>query len=119
MATPKFLKSLLAHPVVHNTAAPFLRKPGTRVLMYHRISGPDAVFKGLDIDIFRQHVAWLAKHYTPIRVQDLDDPSLNRRSARPAVLLTFDDGYTDFYENAYPILREFDVPALVFIPTEA
>jgi len=30
------------------------------------------------------------------------------------ILLTFDDGYEDFYTNAFPVLQEFDFPALVF-----
>lgn len=119
MVTPKLIKTLLTQPIVHNTVLPFLRAPGVRVLMYHRIGRLSGEFEGLDIDVFRDHVAWLASRYTPIRPHELTDPRYQTRSKRPAVLLTFDDGYTDFYTNAYPILREYNVPALVFLPTEA
>ena len=36
----------------------------------------------------------------------------------PAAFVTFDDGYRDNFVEAVPILKEFDVPATFFIPTE-
>jgi peptidoglycan/xylan/chitin deacetylase (PgdA/CDA1 family) len=35
------------------------------------------------------------------------------------VVLTFDDGYLDNLENALPILREFEIPATIYIATDA
>jgi len=36
--------------------------------------------------------------------------------AKP-IILTFDDGYIDFYVNAFPILRKYNLNATEFIPT--
>lgn len=36
-------------------------------------------------------------------------------SERPKVVLTFDDGFANFAENAWPILREFRYPATVYV----
>ena len=38
-------------------------------------------------------------------------------SPRPFIALTFDDGYRDNYEVAYPILKKFDVPFAIFLTT--
>lgn len=34
-----------------------------------------------------------------------------------SIILTFDDGYVDFYINAYPILKQYNLHAVSFIPT--
>ncbi len=37
--------------------------------------------------------------------------------SKPSCMLTFDDGWMDTYENAYPALRDARMPATVFVPT--
>lgn len=41
----------------------------------------------------------------------------NSPLSEKAVVLTFDDAYIDFYHNAYPILKRFNLSATVFAPT--
>ncbi len=40
---------------------------------------------------------------------------LNQPLPQPAVVLTFDDGYQDFHDYAWPVLQEYGLPATVFI----
>lgn len=94
-------------------------------LMYHHVQGPEAAKEKNQIALtvrtvdFRAQMQYLRdKGYNVISMQDL----LNffEQGIKPpskSVLLTFDDGYSDFYTDAYPILREFRYPATVFIPT--
>lgn len=48
---------------------------------------------------------------TPITLDEF-----NKNIANP-VILTFDDGYVDFYINAYPLLRKYNFKAVQFVPT--
>jgi peptidoglycan/xylan/chitin deacetylase (PgdA/CDA1 family) len=60
----------------------------------------------------------LASRYRPVSLTELlgarrEEHALPRR----AVLVTFDDGYRDFAEHAWPILRRHGIPAVLFVPT--
>lgn len=96
------------------------------ILMYHYISVPppdaDQYRINLSIDpaVFREQMAFLkAQGYETIDMYDMLDAIVNGRElpSNP-IILTFDDGYRDSYENAYPILTEFGFKGTFFIPTE-
>lgn len=95
-----------------------------RVLAYHRIDELDAE-PDLDPGLisatpasFRAQMELLETRY---RVISLDELARAHRGEMPlparAVLLTFDDGYLDFARNAWPILRDLGLPAVLFVPT--
>jgi peptidoglycan/xylan/chitin deacetylase (PgdA/CDA1 family) len=98
-------------------AAGRLRPPGVLILAYHRIGAPGDRFPGLDVSLFRAQMEWLAAHCTPISPDQLRDAVAAGPTARPPVLVTFDDGYLSYRERAYPILREFGIPGLLFLTT--
>lgn len=95
------------------------------ILYYHYIgenpNKEDKARDNLSIDPkrFDEELAYLAQRgYTPITL-DMLYSALKTDGALPAksVVLTFDDGYIDFYVNAYPILKKYNFQATVFIPT--
>lgn len=86
------------------------------ILMYHRIN--DAVSKEVSVTEadFRWQMEYLRRkgwHVITLdeALQSGDDAS--RKDKR--VVLTFDDGYVDFYTTASPILAEYGYPSLVYI----
>jgi peptidoglycan/xylan/chitin deacetylase (PgdA/CDA1 family) len=96
------------------------------ILMYHYISQPppDSDEYRVDLsvtpDMFRQQMTYLRDNgYTAIDFYDLTS-AIAGQSELPdkPVLLTFDDGYIDNYEAAYPILRKFGLKGTFFIITE-
>jgi peptidoglycan/xylan/chitin deacetylase (PgdA/CDA1 family) len=95
----------------------FLRKRGVSVLMYHRVTRPDSPFMGLDVSLFRQQMHWLRRHCTLIEPEELLQQTCTAGWRSPPVLITFDDGYRDYYENAFPILEELKIPSVVFVAT--
>ncbi len=96
------------------------------ILMYHYVSTPpaDADIYRTDLstepDMFRQQMAYLAENgYTTIDFYDLSLAIVNKLTLpdKP-IILTFDDGYLDNYENAFPILHEFGFTGTFFIITD-
>lgn len=90
------------------------------VLMYHGVLPDDDLLADGDwlqvrVSEFRAQMAELARHYEPVRVADLLRPLPPAR--RPRVAVTFDDGYANNLHHALPVLREFSIPATVFVAT--
>ncbi len=95
-----------------------------RVVAYHRVAEPgeepdlDPGLLSAPPEDFRIQVELVARHYSPISLDDLVAAHRGERSLPPrAVLFTFDDGYRDFAEHAWPILERAGVPAVLFVPT--
>ncbi|WP_373080623.1 polysaccharide deacetylase family protein [Fusobacterium animalis] len=92
------------------------------VIMYHRvINNPEneGVY-GTYIyeDMFKKHLQYLKdKNYTVITFKDLDKIGWRNRfeKGKKYIILTFDDGYKDNYDLAFPILKEFNFKATIFL----
>lgn len=111
---------------VHTRADDTRRRLRLPILMYHYVSAPpgDADRYRLDLSVtpeqFAAQLAWLRDN--GYRTLALDDAYAALARGRPlpprAVVLTFDDGYTDAYENAFPLLRQFGMTGTFFVVTE-
>jgi peptidoglycan/xylan/chitin deacetylase (PgdA/CDA1 family) len=88
---------------------------GTTALIYHRVSGTTADELDLSPRAFSLQVELLAAH----RVVSLDTATdeLDAGDDSPKVVLTFDDGYADVYEHAWPLLREAGLPFTIYVTT--
>jgi peptidoglycan/xylan/chitin deacetylase (PgdA/CDA1 family) len=96
------------------------------ILMYHYISEPpenaDKYRSDLSTSpaLFREQMAYLADNgYETVDLYDLTLAIVDKGQlpAKP-VILTFDDGYQDNYQNAFPVLRELGFRATFFVATE-
>ena len=111
------LKSVLASKWMWRTIAPFLRPRGVSVLTYHRIQGVNRDLGGAPVEMFEQQMRWVREHCDPIAPDALVDRATRPSGAKPAVLVTFDDGYRDYHDLAYPVLKRLGIPTLMFLPT--
>ncbi|WP_354638995.1 polysaccharide deacetylase family protein [Kitasatospora camelliae] len=89
---------------------------GATVLIYHRVGGGSADELDVTTTGFTAQVDLLAE-LPPGRVVSLDEAADRLQAGRrtPSTVLTFDDGFADVYENAWPLLRERGLPFTVYL----
>jgi peptidoglycan/xylan/chitin deacetylase (PgdA/CDA1 family) len=107
--------AVAAAPLWHLTG--LLRRGGCAVLTYHRIGRNPAGFKHISADDFRRQMRWLREHCSIVAPADFRRACARMDRLRPSVMVTFDDGYRDYHDVAYPILRELKIPAINFVVT--
>lgn len=97
-----------------------------RVLTYHRVDTPqarpwlDPVLISASPELFDVQMKYLSANYQPISIFDVLD-ALERKAhvilPPRAVLVTFDDAYQDFEQHAWPVLKRYQIPVTLFVPT--
>lgn len=98
-------------------AARLLTASHPRILMYHRFSNQPSAGK-VSRDRFREQVAYIRRFYQPMTLSQLVQCVFESGDVpKNAIVITVDDGYRDFYDVAWPVLKEFDVPATLFVTT--
>jgi peptidoglycan/xylan/chitin deacetylase (PgdA/CDA1 family) len=64
------------------------------------------------------HLKFLNKHFFVWPLYRLKELSEKEKTTKNKIcFITFDDGWLDFYDNAFPILRAYEAYATVFLPT--
>ena len=92
---------------------------GTLALMYHRFNENKYPSTNIQMDIFKEQIKIIKDNkynfYNP------KEFSLNFKIPKKEkkILITIDDGFSSFYENAWPFLKENQIPFILFISTEA
>ena len=91
------------------------------ILLYHRIAEPQP---GTSLCVspvdFEKHIEYLYNQgYKVVSMDEISDYFKRRgKIDKKTIVLTFDDGYEDFFTNAYPVLRKFGFNATVFLVTD-
>lgn len=92
------------------------------ILMYHHIADPppDGAWLYVPRDRFEEHLGYLLQRgYKTVDLPEVVFFLKGKADLPPKpVVLTFDDGYRDFYENAYPLLRAYHFRATIFVITQ-
>lgn len=95
------------------------------ILMYHYIgNNPNPADLQRDVlsitpDKFNEQMKYLNDNgYKTISLDTMYSYLINKTQVNPkTIILTFDDGYIDFFYNAFPILSQYNLSATVFIIT--
>ena len=111
---------LLEHPPVRWLASLVPLRPGLVALSYHRIAEPGSppLDRGLwsaTPPQFASQLQLLQREFDVISAAELEQVLEAGRGRH--VMITFDDGYRDNYEHAFPALRAAGLPATFFLST--
>lgn len=109
--------SLILFFIFHKGSNPYHYSPDTKILLYHLISDetygdyPYLFVKEADFEAQLQEIE--KKGYRTVFADEL-----HKIGDEKAVVITFDDGYTDNYTTAFPLLQKYGMKATVFLSTD-
>lgn len=95
----------------------FINRNKVRVMLYHRVNKYGDWF-GIDTDIFEKQIEYLGRNFNLISLQDFYKILNKELIVKKPLLLTFDDGYLDNYTDAYPVLKKYSAPAVIFLTAD-
>jgi peptidoglycan/xylan/chitin deacetylase (PgdA/CDA1 family) len=96
------------------------------IVCYHRVvenfarsaktSNPSML---ISTRMLERHIDWLTKRFTVMPLDEIGSYLEAGRPflAKPPAAITFDDGYSDVYYHAFPMLKRKGIPAAFFVVT--
>ena len=91
---------------------------GVLSLMYHRFNENKYPSTNVKMDIFKKQIEIIKKNKFNFIGPDEFSKNFYTKKNKKKILLTIDDGFTSFYEVAWPYLKENKIPFILFISTE-
>ena len=89
-----------------------------QILQYHRVNDEhDFLMDSVPVKVFARQMEMLHTFFNVLPLEELVERASKSDIPAKAVAITFDDGYRDNYQNAFPILKRLDLPATIFVTT--
>ncbi len=96
----------------------FLNRKNILILTYHRFSKYSDEF-AVSAAEFEDHLRYLTAEHSVISLDEaVEHISENTTLPPNPVVITIDDGYSDAYHTAFPLLKKYSVPATLFVITD-
>ena len=90
---------------------------GIIVLMYHRFEENKYPSTNIRINNFIEHLNLIKENQFEFVNPNHFEKTLLKEKNEKKILLTIDDGFKSFYEHAWPILKEQEIPFVLFVST--
>lgn len=102
----------------YNLTHPMLGK----ILMLHRVVEERSVGENRELEVTPEFLKatveeYIRHGYRFVSIDQVCDILHGNDKGKPFICLTFDDGYQDTYEVAYPLLKSLNIPFVVYITT--
>jgi peptidoglycan/xylan/chitin deacetylase (PgdA/CDA1 family) len=88
------------------------------VLFYHRVADVHPNEWTLPVAEFARQIDWLGRRFDFVSLQEAQRRLAAGKSRRPAVAITFDDGYGENCDHAIPLLLRRRIPFTYFVSTQ-
>ena len=94
------------------------------VIMYHYVrdlvNSKYPEIKGLDFRFFLNQLNYIQNSFNVVRIEELIETIDGGKPLKNnAVLLTFDDGYSDHYDFVFPALKKYGFQGSFYVPAKA
>jgi len=96
-----------------------IAQKGFAVLMYHKVLPHYTDDLTISVSQLEEHLQFLQLNGYQILPLERLITAVSEKASLPAksIFITFDDGYLNNLEYAYPVLQKYNVPATIFLPT--
>lgn len=91
------------------------RQAPVTVLFYHRVAEEHPNAWTISFAQFRRQMDWLRARFDVVSLEEAQRRIATQQNDRPAVAITFDDGYADNCDTAVPWLLESEIPFTYFV----
>ncbi len=121
----KLIKDFAANLLFHSRALSLISdKKNWQILMYHRITTPEICGYQLQPGMFvspksfEMQMELLQKQANVIQLDQLARLIAEEKEIKPkTIAITFDDGWRDNFDFAFPVLSRLNLPATIFLAT--
>ena len=97
----------------------FKDENGVLSIMYHRFEENKYPSTNIRLDIFKKHINLIKDSNLIFYNPDEFSKNFKEVKKQKKILLTIDDAFMSFYENAWPILKKEKIPFILFVSTKA
>ena len=86
--------------------------------MYHRFNENKYPSTNVQMDIFKKQINIIKNKNYEFEIPKNFDLLFNKPKSKKKILITIDDAFSSFYENAWPFLKENKIPFILFVSTQ-
>ena len=97
----------------------FKNEQGILAIMYHRFEENKYPSTNIRLDVFKKHINLIKENNLDFYNPGEFSESFKKVKKQKKILLTVDDAFSSFYENAWPILKDEKIPFILFVSTES